>query len=473
LPELSNLFGGEWPSTAAASVVNIAAMAAGATPLSRIIQRSLRETPDKAVRGEGIRLYLASGKVVIDGSGGAAVACIGHGNQRVAAAMADQAGRMAYAHTGFFTSEPAEALADILLADEPGGLTHAFFVSSGSEAMEAAIKLARQYFLEIGQPQRTRFIARRQSYHGTTLGALSAGGHVARRAPYEPILSTAFSRVSPCFAYHFQAADEGDAQYVERLAAELEAEFKQLGPDTVAAFCAETVVGATTGCVAAVPGYFAAMRAVCDRHGALLILDEVMCGMGRTGTLHAWEQEGVAPDIQAVAKGLGGGYAPIGGILASARVIAALRDGSGGFMHGQTYQAHPVACAAALEVQRILQEDDLVAHGARQGEILERLLVERFGNHRQVGDIRGRGLFWALEFVSDRAGRTPFEPSAGIADRVKQAALDRGLGVYPSVGTADGVRGDHVIVAPPYIVPEPDLAEIVGRLGEAVDAVFA
>jgi adenosylmethionine-8-amino-7-oxononanoate aminotransferase len=441
--------------------------------VSRIIQRSLRESPDTAVRGEGIRLHLASGKVVIDGSGGAAVACIGHGNKRVAAAMAEQAGKMAYAHTGFFTSEPAEALAEILLAGEPGGLTHAFFVSSGSEAMEAAIKLARQYFLEIGQEQRTRFIARRQSYHGTTLGALSAGGHVARRAPYEPILSGAFSKVSPCFAYHHQAADESDAQYVARLAAELEAEFQRLGPDTVAAFCAETVVGAATGCVTALPGYFAAIRAVCDRHGALLILDEVMCGMGRTGTLHAWEQEGIAPDIQAVAKGLGGGYAPIGAILASARVIAALRDGSGGFMHGQTYQAHPVACAAALEVQRILQDEALVANVARQGNTLERLLTERFGNHRHVGDVRGRGLFWALEFVSDRSRRTPFAPSAGIAERVKQAALDRGLGVYPCVGTMDGTQGDHVIVAPPYIVANSDLVEIVDRLGEAVDVVFA
>lgn len=441
--------------------------------MSRIIQRSLRETPDTAVRGEGIRLHLASGKVVIDGSGGAAVACIGHGNKRVAAAMAEQAGKMAYAHTGFFTSEPAEALAEILLAGEPGGLTHAFFVSSGSEAMEAAIKLARQYVLEIGQEQRTRFIARRQSYHGTTLGALSAGGHLARRAPYEPILSGAFSKVSPCFAYHHQASDESDAQYVARLAAELEAEFQRLGPNTVAAFCAETVVGAATGCVTALPGYFAAIRAVCDRHGALLILDEVMCGMGRTGTLHAWEQEGIAPDIQAVAKGLGGGYAPIGAILASARVIAALRDGSGGFMHGQTYQAHPVACAAALEVQRILQDEALVANVARQGNTLERLLTERFGNHRHVGDVRGRGLFWALEFVSDRGGRTPFAPSAGIAERVKQAALDRGLGVYPCVGTVDGTQGDHVIVTPPYIVTDADLVEIVDRLGEAVDAVFA
>ena len=441
--------------------------------MTRIIQRRLDAMPNTVLRGEGIYLHLANGQTVIDGSGGAAVACIGHGNARVAAAMAAQAGRVAYAHTGFFTSEPAEALAEHLLADEPGGLTHAFFVSSGSEAMEAALKMARQYFTELGQPQRTRIIARRQSYHGTTLGALGAGGHVARRALYEPLLSDAFSRVSPCFAYHHQGVDEDDAAYVQRLAAELEAEFQRLGPGAVAAFCAETVVGATTGCVAAVPGYFRAMRAVCDRHGALLILDEVMCGMGRTGTVHAWEQEGVAPDIQALAKGLGGGYAPIGAILASGRVVAALRAGSGGFQHGQTYQSHPVACAAALEVQRIVREDSLVAAAAHQGTQLERLLQDRFGNHHHVGDIRGRGLFWALEFVSDRGARTPFDPACGMAEAVKDAAMARGLAVYPCTGTMDGVRGDHVIVAPPYTVTEAELQEIVGRLGEAVDAVFA
>ena len=441
--------------------------------MSRILQRTLSKTPETAISGEGIRLHLSNGETVIDGSGGAAVACLGHGNRRVAAAMAEQAGRMAYAHTGFFTSEPAEALAELLLGEEPGGLTHAFFVSSGSEAMEAAVKLARQYFIELGQLQRTRIISRRQGYHGTTLGALAISGHVARRALYEPLLSTAFAKVSPCFPYHFQAPDESDADYVTRLAAELEAEFQRLGPDTVAAFCAETVVGATTGCVAAVSGYFAAMRAVCDRYGALLVLDEVMCGMGRTGTLHAWEQEGVAPDIQAVAKGLGGGYAPIGAILVAGRVIAALREGSGGFMHGQTYQAHPVACAAALEVQRIIQEQELVGAAARQGARLAGLLTERFGNHHQVGDIRGRGLFHALEFVQDRAARTPFDPARGVAEAVKGAALERGLAVYPCTGTLDGVRGDHVILAPPYIVSDAELEEIVGRLGKAVDAVFA
>ena len=441
--------------------------------MSRVIQRDLSATPDTAVSGLGIWLHLANGQKIIDGSGGAAVACLGHGERRVAEAMAAQAGRVAYAHTGFFTSEPAEALADLLLGDEPGGLTHAFFVSSGSEAMEAALKLARQYFLEVGQPNRQKFIARRQSYHGTTLGALGVGGHVARRAPYEPLLADVFSRVSPAYAYRNQSADEDDAAYVARLADELEKEFQRLGPDTVAAFCAEPVVGAAIGCVTAPPGYFSAIRAVCDRHGALLILDEVMCGMGRTGTLHAWEQEQVAPDIQTIAKGLGGGYAPIGGILVAGKIIDALRRGSGRFMHGQTYQAHPVACAAALEVQRILRERALVANVAAMGERLDALLTERFGNSPNVGDIRGRGLFHALEFVADRASRRTFEPSQNIAERVKQAALDRGLAVYPCVGTADGRRGDHVIVAPPYIVDAHDLSTIVDRLGAAVDAALA
>ncbi len=441
--------------------------------MSRMIHRSLHEVPTAAVGGDGIWLHLADGSRVIDGSGGAAVACLGHGNARVAEAIGRQAAAMAYAHTGFFTSEPAEALADLLVGDEPGGLSHAFFVTSGSEAMEAAVKLARQYFLEIGQPQRDRFIGRRLSYHGTTLGALAAGGHTARRAPFEPILSTQFSKVSRAFPWRDQGAGESDAAYVARLAADLEAEFQRLGPDTVCAFTAEPVVGAALGCVAAPPGYFAAMRAVCDRHGALLILDEVMCGMGRTGTLHAWEQEGVTPDIQAIGKGLGGGYQPVAGILVAGRVIEALRQGSGGFMHGQTYQAHPVACAGALEVQRIIAEDGLVGHVARTGERLAAMLVERFGNAAHVGDIRGRGFFHALEFVADRATKAPFDPGLKVNERVKSQALARGLGIYPSPGCVDGVRGDHLIIAPPYIATEAELAEIVTRLGEAVDAALA
>ncbi len=441
--------------------------------MSRILHRAAAARPAIALHGEGLMLTLEDGRQVMDASGGAAVACLGHGNRRVAEAIGRQAARMAYAHTGFFTSEPAEALAELLLAEQPGGLTHAFFVSSGSEAMEAALKLARQYFLERGEPQRTQFIGRRQGYHGTTLGALAVGGHVARRRPYLDILSTNVSHVSPCFAYHFQGDSESDAAYVARLAAELEAEFQRLGPDRVIAFCAETMVGATTGCVTALPGYFPAMRAVCARHGALLILDEVMCGMARTGTLHAWQQEGVVPDIQVIAKGLGGGYQPIAGILIAGHIVDTLAAGSGGFMHGQTYQAHPVACAAALEVQRIIAEDGLVARVQAMGEALEAALLDRFGNHPHVGDIRGRGLFRALEFVADRSARTPFDPALRVNERVKQAALDRGLGVYPGAGTLDGVRGDHVILAPPYTVTAAEIAEIVTRLGEAVEAALA
>ncbi|HEX4260063.1 MAG TPA: aspartate aminotransferase family protein [Acetobacteraceae bacterium] len=437
--------------------------------MSHVLHR-FPAAPPAAVAGEGIYLRLSDGRQIIDGSGGAAVACLGHGNRRVAEAIAAQASRMAYAHTGFFTSEPAEALADLLLDGSPGGLSHAYFCSSGSEGTEAALKLARQYFVEIGQPERRHFIARRQSYHGNTLGALAVGGNMMRRAPYAPILAEAFHHVSPCFAYRFQDAGESDADYVRRLADELEAAIQRLGPETVAAFVAEPVVGATAGCVPGLPGYFAAIRAVCDRHGALLILDEVMCGMGRTGTLHAWEQEGISPDIEIVAKGLGGGYQPIGGILIASRIVDAIRAGSGSFMHGHTYQAHPVACAAALEVQRVIRDDDLLSNVRAMGARLEAALTERFGNHAHVGDIRGRGLFWALEFVADRASKRPFDPSHTLHERVKEASLARGLAVYPMGGTIDGRRGDHVIVAPPYIVDASGIDAIVDRLGEAVAA---
>jgi adenosylmethionine-8-amino-7-oxononanoate aminotransferase len=440
--------------------------------MSRVLHRS-GAIPPVAVGGEGIYLHLADGTKVIDASGGAAVACLGHGNRRIAEAIGRQAATMAYAHTGTFISQPAEDLADLILQDQPGGLTHAWFCSSGSEGNEAALKLARQYFMELGQPQRTRFIGRRQGYHGTTLGALAAGGNMMRRALYEPILSQAFSLVSPCFAYRFKRDDETDAQYVDRLANELEWEFQRVGPDNVIAFLAEPVVGATTGCVPALPGYFKRVREICDRHGALLILDEVMCGMGRTGTMHAWEQEGITPDIQVIAKGLGSGYQPIGGLLIAGRVVQALHDGSGGFMHGQTYQAHPVACAAALEVQRIIREDNLLANVRAMGARLETALTERFGNHRHVGDVRGRGLFWAIELVAERASKQVFNPVLKLNERVKREALARGVATYPMGGTIDGTQGDHVIVAPPYIATAADIDTIVDRLGAAVDAAVA
>jgi adenosylmethionine-8-amino-7-oxononanoate aminotransferase len=443
-----------------------------AARISRVLHRSLRETPPKAIGGEGVYLFAEDGRRVIDASGGAAVSCLGHQHPRVIAAMAKQASTLAYAHTAFFSSEPAEALADTLVGHEPGGLAYAYFVSGGSEAIEASIKLARQYFIERGEPQRQHFIARRQSYHGNTLGALAAGGNAWRRAPYAPLLSAAFSHVTPAFAYHEKHEGESDAQFVARLAAELEAEFQRLGPNTVAAFLAEPVVGATAGAVTAPDGYFKAVREICDRHGALLILDEVMCGMGRTGTTHAWEQEGVAPDIQAIAKGLGGGYQPIGAMLASGRIIDIIRAGSGAFQHGHTYLAHPLACAAALAVQEVIREDRLLDRVKERGKQLEQRLTERFGNHRHVGDIRGRGLFWAIELVADRTSRTSFDPALKLNQKIKAEAFANGLGCYPGGGTVDGVRGDHVLLAPPYIASAEEIDLIVDKLGTAVDNVL-
>src|SRR6266568_3138747 len=412
---------------------------------SRVLHRSLREQPPKAVGGDGVWLIADDGRRILDGSGGAAVSCLGHQHPRVIEAISRQASKLAYAHTGFFSSEPAEALADRLVGDEPGGLAYAYFVSGGSEAIEASIKLARQYFIERGEPRRQHFIARRQSYHGNTLGALAAGGNAWRREPYAPLLSSAFSHVTPAFAYHEKRDHESEAEFVARLAAELEAEFQRLGPDTVAAFLAEPVVGATAG--------------------AVLILDEVMCGMGRTGTLHAWQQEGIAPDIQAIAKGLGGGYQPIGAMLASADVIDTIRHGSGAFQHGHTYLAHPLACAAALEVQRIIGEEKLLERVRDLGSHLERRLTERFGNHRHVGDIRGRGLFQAIELVADRASREPFDPSLKLNQKIKAAAFEGGLACYPAGGTVDGRRGDHVMLAPPYVSTTDDIDMMVDRLG--------
>jgi adenosylmethionine-8-amino-7-oxononanoate aminotransferase len=439
---------------------------------SRVLHRSLRETPPIASGGGGVWLISEDGRRVLDASGGAAVSCLGHQHPRVLDAIARQASKLAYAHTAFFSSEPAEELADHLVGHEPGGLAYVYFVSGGSEAIEASIKLARQYFVERGEPRRRHFIARRRSYHGNTLGALAAGGNAWRREPFAPLLSSAFSHVTPAFAYHEKREGESEADFVARLAAELEAEFERVGPETVAAFIAEPVVGATAGSVPAPDGYFRMVRETCDRHGALLILDEVMCGMGRTGTTHAWEQEGIAPDIQAVAKGLGGGYQPIGAMLARSNIIETIRKGTGAFQHGHTYLGHPLACAAALEVQRIIREDRLLDRVKELGKHLERRLTARFGNHRHVGDIRGRGLFQAIELVADRATRKPFAPAQKLHQKIKAAAFEGGLACYPAGGTLDGKSGDHVLLAPPYIATLEDIDMIVDRLGAAVDSAL-
>jgi adenosylmethionine-8-amino-7-oxononanoate aminotransferase len=439
--------------------------------VSRVFHRDPRRRYPVAARGEGAYLIDRDGKRYLDASGGAAVSCLGHSDAAVVKAIQEQLARLPFAHTSFFTNEPLEALADALIARAPAPLEKVYFVSGGSEAIEAALKLARQYFVEKGEPQRRYLIGRRQSYHGNTLGALAVGGNAWRRKQFQPLLIEA-SHVSPCYAYRGKEAGESDAAYGERLAAELEAEIRRLGDDQVIAFVAETVVGATLGAVPPVPGYFARVREVCDRYGVLLILDEVMCGMGRCGTLYAFEQEGVVPDLVTVAKGLGAGYQPIGATLVARHVYEAIVSGSGFFQHGHTYLGHAAACAGALAVQKRLHEDGLLAAVGPLGTRLEDKLRAAFADHPHVGDIRGRGLFWGLELVAERTGKTPFEPRLRVHARLKQAALEAGLLCYPMGGTLDGARGDHVLLAPAFIIEERQLDELVGKLGEALEAAL-
>ncbi|WP_186420934.1 aspartate aminotransferase family protein [Bosea sp. CS1GBMeth4] len=440
--------------------------------MSHILHRVLGKSYPTASGGAGMVLRDREGREHIDASGGAAVSCLGHAHPDVLAAMHAQIDRLAYAHTSFFTTDAAEELADHLIARAPAGIDSVYFCSSGSEAIEACLKLARHYFVERGEKARVNFISRRQSYHGITLGALSVGGRMKDRAPFEQMLMQGH-HISPCYEYRGRRADETSADYGLRVAGELEAKILELGPETVCAFVAETVVGATLGAVPAVPGYFRRVREICDRHGVLLILDEVMSGMGRTGTLHACEQEGVAPDLMAIAKGLGGGYAPIGAMLASKKVVDAVRHGSGVFPHSQTYVGHPLACATALAVQKVIERDDLLANVREQGARLEQRLRERFGNHHHVGDIRGRGHFWGVEIVADRSSKAPFDPALKLNARIKQAAQERGLLIYPMGGTADGTAGDHVLLAPPFIIDAATVDTIVERLGDALDASLA
>jgi adenosylmethionine-8-amino-7-oxononanoate aminotransferase len=436
--------------------------------MTRILHRDTRMSLPVAVNGEGIHIVDKDGKRYIDASGGAAVSCLGHNHPDILRAMQAQMAQLAYAHTSFFTTEVAEQLADTLIGDAPEGMSHVYFISGGSEAIETALKMARQYFVEIGQPQRRHFIARRQSYHGNTLGALAVGGNEWRRQQFAPLLIDV-AHVGPCYEYRDRQPNETAEAYGGRLAQELDAKIRELGSDKVIAFIAETVGGATSGAIPPVPGYFKKVREVCDRHGVLLILDEVMCGMGRTGTLHACEQEGVAPDLMAIAKGLGGGYQPIGAVLLQRKIFDAFAKGSGFFQHGHTYLGHALACAAALEVQRVIKRDNLLENVRQQGAALAAKLQERFGNHHHVGDIRGRGLFQAIELVRDRATKAPFDPGLRLHARIKKEAMARGLMVYPMGGTIDGKNGDHVLLAPPFIVKEAELDTIVERLGDAVD----
>ncbi|KAI1345018.1 pyridoxal phosphate-dependent transferase [Xylariaceae sp. FL0016] len=421
---------------------------------SAVLHRSLSRHFPRIIGGNGIYLFLEDGRRILDASGGASVACIGHGNARVQEAIVEQLKTVAYCSTIFYTTQASEQLCQMLVESTRGKMKRAYIVSSGSEAMEAAMKLARQYFLEKtpAEPQRTRFIAREHSYHGTTLGSLSMGGHVIRRDKFEPMLLDCVSRVSRCFEFRDKPSEETNEQYVTRLAAELDCEFQRVGPGTVCAYVMEPIVGAALGCVPAVDGYVRAVRSICDKYGALLVFDEVMCGMGRAGTRHAWEHDNIAPDIQTFGKCLGGGYQPIAGLMANGRVIQALEDGSGNFAHGHTYQAHPIACAAALEVQKIIQEEKLIQNVSKMGNLLSKRLHELLDGHPNVGNIRGRGLFWGIEFVKSNVTNTAFPSSLGVAMAIAELGLTSPyqIAVYPGVGTVDGVEGDHIIISPPY-----------------------
>lgn len=439
---------------------------------SHVFPRVSKAPPVRVSHGEGAYLYDDTAGNAYLNCGDAAVSCLGHGDPHVTDAIRMQLDQVAFAHTGFFTSEPAEKLADKLISLAPGALERVYFVSGGSEAMEAALKLARQYYLEIGQPDRHRVIARQQSYHGNTLGALATGGNAWRRAQFAPMLIEV-SHVSPCYAYRGQQEGESDAAYVDRLIDELDQEIQALRPDTVMAFVAEPVVGATLGAVPPVGDYFARVREVCDRYGILLILDEVMCGMGRTGTLFACEQYDVAPDICAIAKGLGAGYQPIGAMLCTGQIHDAIRDGSGFFQHGHTCLGHPVACAAALAVLERLIDDDLLSRVKPLGAKLHDALAQRLGQHPHVGDIRGVGLFRGIELVADRETKEPFPATTKLHARIKSAAFEEGLICYPMGGTLDGKRGDHILLAPPFILTDAQIGEAVEKTARAIERSIA
>lgn len=435
---------------------------------SNVFPRDGRRELPVAAGGDGVYIVAADGKRYLDACGGAAVSCLGHSNREVIDAAVRQLNGVAFAHTGFFTSAAAEELAAKLVSLAPEGLRRAYFVSGGSEAMETSLKLARQYFYEKGEESRVNFIARRQSYHGNTLGALSVGGNAARRALYNPLLSSRAHFISPCHYWRESREGESEDAYTLRVADELEDKIKELGAETVVAFIAETVVGATLGAVCASPGYFGRVREICDRYGVLLILDEVMCGMGRTGTLFACEQEDIAPDIVCLAKGLGAGVMPIGAALCGGEIYETIAQGSGYFRHGHTYCAHATACAASLaavgEIEKLLPNVNVVG-----GELFAKLKAE-FGAHANIGDIRGRGMFVGMEFTLE--GKTPFPAERQIHAAVKQAAFDEGLMVYAMGGCADGFQGDHILIAPPFIFTPENIGELIEKLSRALAKVF-
>lgn len=440
---------------------------------SSIFHRDLESDLPMVVAGDGSYLVDADGKRYLDACGGAAVSCLGHNHPKVRAAIKAQVDHIAFAHTGSFTNQPAEDLADHLVARAPAGTGagRVMYLGSGSEAMEAALKLARQYCIEKGEPERCNIIARKPSYHGNTLGALATGGHAGRRAPFAPLLIEV-NHIDAPYPYRLRHDDESETDFAQRMANLLELEIQRLGPQSVMAFVAEPVVGASLGTQPAPKGYFKLIREICDRHGVLFIADEVMSGMGRTGTTYALEQEGIAADITTMAKGLGAGYQPIAAVLAAQKVVDVIKAGSGKLWNGHTYMSHAIATAGALAVQQVIADEDLLANVKCRGGQLEAALNYAFAQHPRVGDIRGRGLFWTIEIVADRKTKAPFDAGDGIAMKIGAAAKARGVMTYPSQGCMDGVNGDHVLLAPSYNATEAEIALIVDTLAAAVADVF-
>lgn len=438
--------------------------------MSNVFPRQITNPPIRAVSSEGCYIIDENGTQYFDGSGGAAVSCLGHDDPDVIKAIQDQTSKMAFAHTGFFSSDPAEELAELLIKHAPGELDRVYFVSGGSEAIEAALKLARQFHVENGEPSRHHIIARKQSYHGNTLGALAAGGNKWRRNQFEPILIDA-SHIAPCYEYVDKTKEETSYDYGQRVAQELEDEILRLGYDKVMAFIVEPVVGATMGAVPAVPGYFKRVRDICDKYGVLLILDEVMCGMGRTGHLFASEFDGISPDILCIAKGLGAGYQPIGAMLCSKNIYDVIGNGSGFFQHGHTYMGHPVACAAGLAVLKAILNRNLLKSINKKSDQLFNSLKTQLAHNPYVGDIRGRGLFIGIEIVKNLETKKPFAPDLKIASSIKYAAFKAGLICYPMSGTRDGKWGDHILLAPPFIMNESQIIELVDKVSIALKVI--
>ncbi|ETN46235.1 uncharacterized protein HMPREF1541_00419 [Cyphellophora europaea CBS 101466] len=446
---------------------------------SHLLHRSFHDHPTSVTSTSNLVLTLSNGTKILDGCGGAAVSCLGYDPayiQEISAAVTQQLASVPYVHTLSYTTPVAEELATHLLSHPDGsgrpnahGLEKAYFIGSGSEAMDAALKFARQYWFELGRREKVHYVSRRQSYHGNTVGAMSVSFNVPRKAPYmdEGCLQVKnVSWVAPAYQYQYAMEGEGEEEYSARLVREVEEEFLRVGPERVVAFIAEPIVGATSGAMVAPRGYFKGVREVCDRYDVLLILDEVMCGMGRTGTLFAFEQEGITPDLLTMGKCLGAGFAPIAAVLVGSKVVKGLRGGSGNVAHGHTYQSHPVSCAAALAVQKILRRDNLIARSKEMGVVLEKLLKKELGNMKYVGNIRGRGLFWAVEFVQDKQTREPFAPEKTFGPRFQARVFAKGVAVYPGAGTVNGAKGDHAIVCPAYTVKEEELKAIIKVMKE-------